>query len=226
MDKLEIFKQLNLLYVEDDHISGGIFKELFEEFFQKVYFVSNGLEALEIYNDKTVHVVITDIKMPKMDGLEMISNIRKKDKHLPIFITSSYSEKEQLLKAITLNLSNYIIKPLSKEKIIEALHSCTDVFQSDDVTFVLNSQNFTYSSDSRVLSSGEMKVRLQNKEALLLELFLKHKTQIVTKEMIGYELYADEVYSEGTIKNLISKLRKKLGNESIKTVKYSGYVLV
>jgi DNA-binding response OmpR family regulator len=53
-----------------------------------------------------------------------------------------------------------------------------------------------------------MKVRLQNKEALLLELFLKNKTKIVTKEMIVEKLYGIESYSEGTIKNIISQLRK------------------
>jgi DNA-binding response OmpR family regulator len=226
MDKLEFLKTLNLLYVEDDRVSASVFTEIFEEFFQKVYHASDGIEALEIFKKDQVHIIITDIKMPKMDGLELVSIIREVNENIPIFVISSHSQKEQLFKAITLKLSDYIIKPLSYEKIKESLLSCVDKLQKNANDFILVTSKDRYIPFSRILVSEEKEERLQNKEALLLELLIKHRNKIVTKEMIAYEIYGDGTYSEGSIKNLILKLRKKIGSDYIKTIKHSGYSLL
>ena len=225
MDKLELLKTLNLLYVEDDKTSADLFLGIFEDFFKKVYYAIDGKDAMESFEKNDIHVIITDVMMPNMNGLDFIKRVRELNENIPIFVTSSYSEQEQLLQAIKLKLSDYIIKPLNIDKIKEALETCVVKLEKESDFFVQIDNNVVYSPYTRILSMGEKKIRLQNKEALLLELFIKNRTKLVTKDMIALEVYGDDFYSEGGTKNLIMKLRKKIGSDVIETVKNSGYIL-
>lgn len=225
MDNLKLLKNLNVLYAEDSDAIRLEYVEILSKFFSNVYSAKNGLEALEIYEKNSIHVIITDNRMPIMCGLELVEEIRKDNDDVPIFITTSFSEKEELLQATRLKLVDYMIKPISYLDLKNTLSRCADELQKKSILDYPISENISYSPLTKSLKTDEEQHTLQLKESLLLELFLKYQGRIVTKDMIFHSVYNGEEMSEGGMKNLVLKLRQKLGGNLITTIRGSGYIL-
>ena len=120
MNKL---KQMSLLYAEDKLITQALYKRHFENHFKSVYTARNGHQALEIYNIIKPNVVILDINMPLINGLEVSRRIRKNDQQTRIILLTSRVDKEAFLEAVELDLTTYIEKPVTKEHLIHSLEA-------------------------------------------------------------------------------------------------------
>ncbi|WP_428024614.1 response regulator transcription factor [Arcobacter sp.] len=225
MESIKLLKTLNLLYVEDDNTLREEYTKILAGFFSTVYEAQNGMEALDLYEKKDIHLIITDNRMPIMDGLELIEEIRKKDDNLPICIMTSFSEKDELLKATRLKLTDYLIKPIGYSNLKTTLERLVQEIQKSKVLDFYITDTISYSPLRKVLKVDGIEYILPSKEALLLELFLKYSGKVVTKEMIADSVYDGEEMSVGGVKNLILKLRNKIGNELILTLRGSGYLL-
>jgi len=116
-------KELDLLYVEDDLELQEETKSFFDLLFHSVTVVSNGVDALAIYKKRAFDLVISDTKMPKMDGIELTTKIREINQFQNIIIISAYNETADLLKYINLNIRQFIQKPIDFEKILESLYT-------------------------------------------------------------------------------------------------------
>ena len=112
MPNLSNTSELTLLYVEDDIKLREQFMRVLKPKFKEVYEASDGVHALVLYAQYSPDMMLVDINLPKIDGLEVIEKIRKSDKTTPIVILSAYSDQEKLLRAMTLGLSEYLIKPV------------------------------------------------------------------------------------------------------------------
>lgn len=108
---------LSLLYVEDNINLQDKMKLLLDHFFNSITIASNGEEGLELYKKSPYDIVITDIRMPKLNGLEMSKWILAIDPHQHIVVLSAYDNSEYILKAIELNIDGYILKPFSMDKL-------------------------------------------------------------------------------------------------------------
>ncbi len=108
----ELTSSLTVLYVEDDTSIAHSFKYYLEKIFKKVDYFENGKEALDSYIKNKYDIVITDIQMPIMDGLEMSKKIKEINKEQNILITSAYNDNEKSTRAIKLGIDGYIIKPI------------------------------------------------------------------------------------------------------------------
>jgi len=120
---LKYTKELSLLYVEDDISLQTQTKELFESLFKSVAVASCGKEALGKYIVNDYDMVITDVKMPNMDGVELVKKIREIKSHQEIIITSAYNDSDSLMSFINLNVSNFILKPIKTENLIITIHN-------------------------------------------------------------------------------------------------------
>jgi len=107
-------QHITILYVEDDDIVSSQTKKILDKLFKKVYVGFDGKDGLALYkkNIDDIDVVVTDINMPNMNGLDMIKEINKLNKSLPTIVTSAYSDSDNLLKAIDINVDKYITKPI------------------------------------------------------------------------------------------------------------------
>jgi len=121
-----------VLYVEDDTGVRNNMSEALVNRCNKVIAASNGEEAYTLYKDKKPDFIITDIEMPKMDGLELIEKIRKDNLEIPIIVLSAYTEKEKLMRAIKLDLVDYIQKPSSRVDLKDAIDSACKKLQKNE----------------------------------------------------------------------------------------------
>lgn len=110
-----------VLYVEDDLISFESVKRVLEDFINPFYFANDGEKGLDLFKKHRPKIVISDIKMPHMDGLDMVREIKKIDKDVIIFLTTAYSDEQYTIAAIEMGVNRFFLKPLKLTKIIEDL---------------------------------------------------------------------------------------------------------
>ena len=120
-------RDLKILYVEDDATMRKMFQEVLKKIVDTIYLANDGVEGLQKFEENECDIIITDVSMPKMNGLEMAHAVRKVDRNIPIVVTSSYSESKYLLEAIDQDVTSYMLKPISyetlKKKIEQVAHS-------------------------------------------------------------------------------------------------------
>ena len=117
----KLAKDFTLLYVEDN---SGLQKQagkIFHKFFSNVIVAGDGEEGLESFKKSNTDIVVSDIKMPKMNGLEMARKMKEIDSDVRIIITSAFDEKDYLLESIDIGITKYLKKPIPLETLIETL---------------------------------------------------------------------------------------------------------
>ena len=114
-------KELNVLYVEDNLDVQQQTLKMLSSFFVVIELANNGKVALELFYENKYNLIITDIKMPLVDGIFLIESIRKTDKKIPIIIFSAHDDKDYFLKTINAGIDGYILKPYTLEQITQTL---------------------------------------------------------------------------------------------------------
>ena len=122
----DFLKDQRVLFVEDEELAREKLAKLLTKLFKEVVLASNGLEGLEKFQkskitNERIDLIISDINMPIMNGLEMLEKIREIDSFIPLIFTTARSETDNLLKAIDLNVSNYIIKPIDTSLLVRKI---------------------------------------------------------------------------------------------------------
>ena len=113
--------ELTLLYIEDDLEILENVSFLLSRYVQEVFTAVDGKEALDIYNEKKPDIIVTDINLPKINGLDLAAKIREENKHIPIVIITAYNEEEQLQKAREIQVSTYLQKPFTLQQLKDAI---------------------------------------------------------------------------------------------------------
>jgi len=120
---LELFKTKNILYVEDDKLVIKSFLPILNKIFNSVLVSYNGLEGLKLFKENdNIDFVISDIKMPQMDGLEMCKHIKDINPDMPCIITTAHGELDYFMEADRIGIYRYIQKPLNINELFEAIN--------------------------------------------------------------------------------------------------------
>ncbi len=114
--------KINVLYVEDNENVREETLNLLEQLFYSVETASNGKEGLEKFKNHKFDMVITDINMPIMNGLEMIKEIKKADKRIPIIVITAFNDFEYLMESIKIGVYGYILKPIDIDQLLESVN--------------------------------------------------------------------------------------------------------
>ena len=122
-------KDLRVMYVEDEDDTRRQIAQILSIFFKEVVIGVNGLEALEIYklDGENIDLVMTDLTMPKMDGLTMVKNIRKINHDQHIIILTAHNSSANLMETIDLQLDGFLLKPIKMEKMVDLLLKVTKI---------------------------------------------------------------------------------------------------
>ena len=123
----EFFKDLTVLYIEDDETLNRNIKNIFEALFHNVISCTNGIEGLNSFKDSLetnskINIIISDIHMPKMNGIELLQKIREYDKDIPFIFTTAHSDTKYTLESIKHGISDYIIKPIDVQELISNIN--------------------------------------------------------------------------------------------------------
>ncbi len=122
-------KNLTILYVEDNEEARESVLSLLKNFFDNIIVASDGEEALEKFEEQHIDCVISDIKMPKIDGIEMSKKIRKKDCTIPIIIATAYRDIDLLTECIKVGVSGYLLKPINFSQLERVIkQSCEKLY--------------------------------------------------------------------------------------------------
>jgi DNA-binding response OmpR family regulator len=211
-DRLKL-KNLTLLYVEDNKRLVQEVNNVFDTIFNKVYTAHNGIEALEVLYTNSVDIVITDLHMPNMNGIDFIKEIRQLNKTLSIIILTAYADKDLLLEASNLQIDGYLTKPINFSKISATLSNALQRL-SFATTYTLKN-GAIYDVNTKELSYNDSHVTLGKKEAKLLDYLILNAQSVVSKEDIDYHIWDMDTVTESALKNLMSNLRYKIGKENI-----------
>jgi YesN/AraC family two-component response regulator len=116
-----ISKSLKLLYVEDDETTRVSTLEMLKNFFTDISIAVDGRDGLDTFAQGAFDLVISDINMPRLNGIEMLREIRKTEADIPVLIFSAHNETDYFLETIKLGVDGYILKPLESAQFITAL---------------------------------------------------------------------------------------------------------
>lgn len=225
----EELKHYTILIVEDDESVLITLANILKRYFKNVLIATNGYEASDYILSQKVDLILTDMRMPEQDGIDFVKHLRELEFDIPVIFMSAYSDSETLLKVIPLKITDYLIKPIQINHILEL---CQKIFkQKINIGEKRRSEKYLHElkngitidlGDKTVFQDGEM-ILLTKKEFELLSLFIQNRNAVLTKTQIECVLWNGELVSESSVKTLIKKLREKIGEDSIVTVKNLGY---
>ncbi|MFA7092792.1 MAG: response regulator, partial [Arcobacteraceae bacterium] len=123
VNNISILKNITILYAEDEDALRDITLNILKGFTKKQYIAKDGQEGLKLfeqYQDQ-IDLIITDVNMPNMNGLEMIKKIKVINPNIPIIVTTAFSNTEYLLEAIDIGVDKYILKPIDMKKLLQIM---------------------------------------------------------------------------------------------------------
>ncbi len=116
-----VLANLSLLYIEDDPETRTELTRFLKRRLGKVSTAENGIEGLQKLDREPIDIVVTDLKMPLMDGMQMVKEIRNKGLETPVIITSALSDSGGILEAMDLGVIKYVVKPMDPEELIKVI---------------------------------------------------------------------------------------------------------
>ncbi len=234
-------KDISILFVEDDREISKEMELLLKEIFTKIEVAFDGIEALEQYNSyfeknsSYADIVITDIQMPNMNGIELIKNIYKQNPNQKIIVLSAHNESEYLMELVNLGIYRFILKPMDYNNFLEVIYKISkEIFieknstNKEKETIIKLADELFWNSQLKQLYFENKLFKLTKKEFLLIELLSKIPDKIyVNEEIISYVWEEDNDNADiSNLKNLISRLRSKLPILKIENIYGFGYKLL
>ncbi len=226
MDKRLISKlsSFTLLYIEDEEGIRNNITEILKHLFKEIYVAKNASEAYNLYEIKKPDLIITDIKMPNENGIELIKKIREKDSKIRVIITSAHTDLDYMLEATELHLVKYIVKPITEQKLFEALNSFIKSFNNARVYNL--AVGWLFDESRSLIQSPKEEFKLTKKENQFLKLLIQ-KNRIITYDEIENIIWnEDNIMTPNAMRLFIKNFRKKLPDEVLKNVQRTGYRLI
>ena len=214
---------MKILLLEDDEL----FAQTIEDFLSDEGFVvdiaNDGEKALDLNYKSNYDLYLLDINVPKINGLELLKNLRDSGDNTPTIFLTSYKDKQTLENGFLSGADDYLKKPIDLNELILRIKSLLKRAGKQTEKIILDENLIFNPSDRRVYNNG-IDINLPMKVIELLELFLENKEKIITKEMIVNRLWSpEEDYSEGSIRVYINQIKKIFSKEKIINIKGIGY---
>lgn len=205
-----------ILYAEDDDTLAFLTKDNLEQFHYDVAHCNNGMTCLETFKSGIFDICILDIMLPKMDGFELATEIRKRNADIPIIFLSAKTLKEDRIKGLRLGADDYLVKPFSIEELLLKIEIFLKRSQKNKAleqqTYLLG--KYIFDPTNYLMIHENEKINLTQRESELLKFFIDHQNQVLKRETILKSLWGDDDYFMGrSLDVFISRLRKILVTE-------------
>ncbi len=218
-----LLKELKILFVEDEVNISKLLKDALSDYFFSFTVANNGQEGLTKFKKISPDIVITDIMMPKLDGLEMTKKIKEINEEIPIIVLSAFSDKDKLLKAIDIGITKYFIKPFDPEEVLEYLIFLAKKLNKHRI--ICLNQHFSFDNNTNNLFEDDKLVNITKREKQFISLLIENKKDIVNIEMIKSRLWNEEKITDERLRTFIKRLRAKTSKELIRNIPGQGYLI-
>ncbi len=216
-------RKYTLLYVEDEAMIRKMAVAFLQDRFKAIYEAADGVEAYTLYRDKHPDMIITDIQMPRLNGLALCEKIRKEDDRTPVIILTAYSHTEYLLKATELNLVKYLIKPIEEQALGDAIAKAIEKIESKSKSVVSVGEGYRFDGFNHILTKGSRVIHLSALQNRLLEILVRNRGSVVSYAQLENEIYRGEYMSKDAIRSLVRDIRKVSYRGIIENISKVGY---
>lgn len=222
---------MRILVVEDEHRIANSIKKGLELERHAVDVAYNGLDGFDLATTEEYDLIILDLMLPGMDGIQICSELRKKQIHIPILILTARSQTEDKVKGLDTGADDYLTKPFSFEELLARIRALSRRPQNS-LDSILTLEDLTLDTKTYEVKRGPKRITLSSKEFSLLEYLIRHPHQIIKKDKIiahvwNYDANILPNTVEVYIKNLRAKIDVPFANQKplINTVRGFGYKL-
>lgn len=219
---------LDILFVEDEVATRENYLEYLELLFQNVYIAEDGEKAYKIYKEKKPDILLVDINIPKLNGIELLKKIRVSDHSTKVIIMSAYSDRDILLDAINLKLTNYLVKPVSRSELQYAIDSVIEEllkFKTIDRSLLALDDEHIWDYQLEKITCKNEDIVLTDKELRVFSLLTSNIDKVFTYEEILNTIWHNFDTNVDVLKTVVKNLRKKLPNGIISNVFGVGYTI-
>ncbi|MGB5792688.1 response regulator transcription factor [Poseidonibacter sp.] len=213
--------EISILIVEDETELLERLVKYVSIFCDTIYQATNGYEALCIHEKYKPSIILTDINMPKLTGIEFIEKIRQTDKNSQIIILSAHTHTQDFLKVIPLNLVSYLVKPIKMEQLKNTILEAISKLMSKNN--VLLNNGYLWNKENKSLLYKNEVVSLTSYETAFVDCLASKVNQRVSYEEIHNYIYDYNDYSQDAIFTLVKRLRKKTQKDFVKSCFKFGY---
>lgn len=227
-------KDMSILMVEDYEPLHQSLKKMLNSLFLRVDVSFDGEEALKLYRDRvekgeSYNIVLSDIVMPNMDGVELSKAIKKIDPMQNIIILSAHKEADYLLEFLNLGIRRFIPKPVDFNSLLDELSLiCLAIYEENEFSNIIKlSSDIEFNIKEKTLYKNKNEIFLSSHENLILEALLSKLNQSVSNdEIVNYLYLSSKEVSLDNVRKLVYKLRQKLPKELIENIHGLGYRIV
>lgn len=220
---MEKLKNLNILLLEDDLNLKNELSEILSIFFKKVISCEDGSEGLKIFHREIIDVIFTDYVMPTMDGYTFTKKIRELNKEIPIIFLTNYTDKDKLIKLITMNISDFLVKPVNYNDLLKSLKKLNDsIVEVVDTNIIQINKYIIFDKNNKTLNISGKEINLTKNELLLIEILSHNMNSTVSLELLCNS-FGNTYKSEQAIKNIVYRLNQKTKVKFLKNIQGIGY---
>jgi len=220
---LEYLKDKTILFLEDNLDFAQNTTTLLKIFVKNVLHVESIQDAKALFESSQIDILITDIKLKNENGIDFISQLRTAKKTCPVIIISGHKDEEFLFRAIPLNITAYLLKPIKYEDLIDALNRCSEKLMADRQSDKELKDGWIYESDAKVLLREGEKFSLNKKESLFMEMLSINRDRLITKDMLQQSVWKEDEMSDSAVTNFMLRIRRRFGKDFIYTIPDLGY---
>lgn len=215
---------MKILVVEDDKVIREGICEYLSEFGYEMYEAEDGRKALDIFKDKDINLIILDIQIPLLNGLEVLKEVRKESK-IPILMLTAFSDEEYKISAFSSLADGYIEKPFSLPVLKVRIDSLIKRYYKEVEKFIYKDLEVNFSSYTAKVKDEFIDVNA--KELEILKYLLENEGHVLTRNQIIYNVWkeTEDIPFDRVIDVYIKELRKKLRLDCIITIRNVGYKL-
>lgn len=223
------FQNLTILYIETDFQCQEKNTALMRELGLKVLEAQSTEETNELFRHNKIDLILIDLNLHQKERMNFLRFLRYKDIVAPIIITSDDSDKDILLDAINLDTTRFLIKPLKKDELLNALKIAVNKLLPPLPPLLVNNdlgEGFSYDPINKsVVNPNDETIHLTKKEYLFLELLLKNKHRILLYEEIENILWQESSMSVEALRTLVRSIRKKTYPKIVTNHSAIGYIM-
>jgi two-component system OmpR family response regulator/two-component system response regulator QseB len=217
---------MRILLVEDDHPLARTMLDMLREDQNTVDWLDDGQQAVNAIVDDPFDLVILDLTLPRLDGLEVVRQARQKGSQTPIIILTARSDLDEKLQGLDAGADDYLTKPFAMAELKARIRAVIRRGANGPSLSGLQVGRLTLNTDNGQLVLDNQATTLPRSEFQILQYLMHHPDQVATRRRLEEQLYGWDAGAESNALEVhIHHLRRRVGRSTIRTVRGVGYLL-